>query len=142
MTMPHNLLDERALEWINTRSLLLAKLINKTTIDALKSILSEGFARGDSIGTLTKQLEGYFSDNEKWRAELVARTEVQTAANYGAVERYKSEGFTKFEWMSSPDACEECAPLDGKVFDVGSGEQPPLHPNCRCSTSVTDEELS
>jgi SPP1 gp7 family putative phage head morphogenesis protein len=110
----------------------LAKSINKTTIDALRKILSDGFAQGDSIQTLTGKLEGFFKESEKWRAEQIARTEVQTAANFGAVERYKSEGITEFEWLASPNSCEECLPLDGKRFPIDSGEQPPLHNNCTC----------
>jgi SPP1 gp7 family putative phage head morphogenesis protein len=132
MTMP-NLLDPKALAWIKSRSLLLAKEINKTTLDALRTLLSEGFERGDSIQTLTNSIEGYFSENEKFRAERIARTETLTASNKGAVDRYQSEGIEEFEWLASPDSCEECTPLDGKIFPVDSGDQPPLHIQCRCS---------
>jgi SPP1 gp7 family putative phage head morphogenesis protein len=134
MTMPSvpNLLDPKALAWIQSRSLLLAKEINKTTLDALRTLLSEGFERGDSIQTLTSTIEGYFKESEKYRAERIARTEVLTANNQGAVDRYKNEGIKEFEWLASPDSCEECLPLDGKIFPIDSGEQPPLHPNCTC----------
>ena len=29
--------------------------------------------------------------------------------------------------------CPVCGPLDGKVFDLGQGQRPPAHPNCRCT---------
>jgi len=127
-----NLLDKYALEWISTRSLLLAKSINKTTLDALREALKEGFTQGESIQQLTKRIEGYFSESEKYRAEAIARTEVQTAANRGTVQRYKSEGIEEFQWIANPMACEECLPLDGKIFSIDSGEEPPLHINCTC----------
>ncbi len=132
MTMP-NLINTHAQDWISTRSLLLAKSLNETTKKALRKILTEGFNEGLSIKEISKNIEGFFSESEKWRAEMVARTEVQTAANFGTIERYKSEGITEFQWLSAPDACEECLPLDGKVFAIDSGEQPPRHIQCRCS---------
>ncbi len=128
-----DLLDERALEWISTRSLLLAKSINKTTLDTLRSLLAEGFEKGESIRDLTKRIEGYFDESEKWRAEACARTETLTASNRGAIDRYKAEGIEEFEWLAAPDSCEECVPLDGQRFPIDSGEQPPRHVNCRCS---------
>jgi len=127
------LLDQRALEFIKTRSLLLAKSINKTTLDALRKILSDGFAQGDSIQTLTGKLEGYFKESEKWRAEMVARSEVITASNKGANDRYQSEGVKEIEWLASPQSCPECAELDGQVFPIDSGPRPAYHPNCTCT---------
>lgn len=31
--------------------------------------------------------------------------------------------------------CLSCAPLDGKVFPLDKGARPPLHANCRCTTT-------
>lgn len=131
MTMP--LIDENALEWIDERALLLAKEINKTTLEALKKILSDGFARGDSIKQITNSLSEYFPLNEKWRAERIARNEVITASNRGANDRYQKEGIQQVEWLASPGACPECSMLDGKIFPIDSGERPALHPNCVCT---------
>ncbi len=37
-------------------------------------------------------------------------------------------------WATADDerTCPECAPLDGEVWEAGSGIYPTLHPNCRC----------
>ncbi len=142
MPTPDNLFDPIALEWIKTRSLLLAKEINKTTLDALRSLLSEGFERGDSISQLTNSIEGYFKESEKYRAEMISRTEVSQAANQGALQRYQDEGFKKVEWLASPNSCEECLPEDGKVYELSeSYGMIPKHPNCTCVWSVALEEL-
>ncbi len=132
MTIP-NIIDVHAQDWITTRSLLLAKSLNETTKKALRNILAEGFNQGLSIKEITKNIQGYYSESEKWRAEMTSRTEVLTANNQGAVDRYKNEGIEEFEWLASPDSCPECAVLDGQIFSIISGEQPPKHPNCRCS---------
>ena len=126
-------LDSYALDWIKLRSLTLAKSINKTTLEALRNELSLGFTAGESIQQLTNRIEGYFADNEKWRAEMVSRTEVITASNKGANDRYQKEGISKIEWYSAPDSCPECAVLNGNIYPINEGPRPALHPRCRCS---------
>jgi SPP1 gp7 family putative phage head morphogenesis protein len=141
MTMP-NELDSRALEWIQTHSLLLAREINKTTLEALRKILSDGFANGDSIDQITKAISDYFPTNEKWRAERISRTEIIRASNEGALQRYESEGFNKSEFLASPDACEECQPLNGQIYPTKEAHGIiPVHPNCRCTWTVAESEL-
>ncbi len=125
-------LDEFARTWILQRSLTLAKLINTTTMDAIRKALAEGFAEGESIQQLTKRIEGYFEDNSKVRAEMVARTETISASNEGALHRYELEGITKSEFYPSPDACEVCIPLAGEYDTAQAHGMIPVHPNCRC----------
>lgn len=127
-------LDEFARQWILSRSLTLAKSINSTTMDALRKVLAEGFTNGESIQQLTKRIEGYFSETEKWRAEMVSRTEVISASNEGALHRYELEGIDKSEWLASPTSCEECQAEDGRVFITkDSHGLIPKHPNCTCT---------
>jgi SPP1 gp7 family putative phage head morphogenesis protein len=134
MTMPSDNLDQSALEWIETRSLLLAKSMNKTTLDALRLALKEGFELGESIPQLTKRLESYFSEAQKYRAEMIARTEVISALNEGALDRYSKENIKEVEFLASPDACSECSQFDAQLFNLSDSHGfIPVHPNCRCS---------
>jgi SPP1 gp7 family putative phage head morphogenesis protein len=126
-------LNEHSIDWINKRSLLLAKSINETTLKALREIIKIGYEQGESIATITKRIADYFPESEKYRAEAIARTETLTANNEGSIQRYKDEGVKEFEWLASPDACEECQPLDGQVFPIDSDTKPPYHVNCRCT---------
>ena len=126
-------MDEAARTWIAERSLLLAKSINKTTLEALRNELALGFEAGESIQQLTKRIEGYFTENAKTRAELVSRTEVISASNEGALHRFELEGVDKSEFYISPGACEECIPYDGKIYPTKESHGIiPIHPNCRC----------
>ena len=126
-------LDEFAKAWILQRSLTLAKFINMTTLEALRRELALGFEAGESISQLTKRIEGYFTDNEKYRAEMVTRTEVIAAFNEGHLHRYETEGVEKSEFYAAPDACAECQPLDGEVYITKEAHGIiPVHPNCRC----------
>ena len=140
-------LDQFALEWIKLRSLTLAKSINKTTLEALRTQLALGFEAGESIQQLTKRIEGYFTENAKTRAETISRTEVIAASNRGAQDRYQKEGVQKKEWFSAPDARPTHLEANGQIvsindnFRVGAGSGPgpgqiglPEEDiNCRCT---------
>ena len=127
-------LDSFALDWIKLRSLTLAKSINKTTMEALRTELALGFEAGESIRQLSKRVEGYFETNSKVRAEMVSRTEVSQAANEGALRRYEQENVSKSEWLASPSSCEECLAEDGKVYPTEEAHGLiPKHPRCTCT---------
>ncbi len=131
MSIP-NQLDQYALDWIRFRSLTLAKSINMTTMEAIRKALAEGFTAGESIQQLTKRIEGYFTENTKYRAEMVSRTEVIAASTEGTLHRYEISGVEKSEFYPSPDACEECLPLAGEYITKESHNMIPVHPNCKC----------
>jgi SPP1 gp7 family putative phage head morphogenesis protein len=126
-------IDEFARTWILQRSLTLAKLINTTTMDAIRKALAEGFAEGESIQQLAKRIEGYFDGNARVRATMTARTEVISAYSEGQLHRYELEGVEKSEFYAAPDACDECQPLDGEVYTTKDSHGViPVHVNCRC----------
>ena len=38
------------------------------------------------------------------------------------------------QWENNPNGpCDECAALEGQVFEVGQGPRFPLHPHCKCT---------
>jgi SPP1 gp7 family putative phage head morphogenesis protein len=125
-------LDEFARNWIATRSLTLAKGINQTTLEAIRVELKLSFESGESIKELTKRIQGYFDGNARMRAERVARTEIISANNEGALHRYELEGIDKSEFYTAPDACEECLGLAGEYLTSEMHGMIPAHPNCRC----------
>ena len=127
-----DLMDEAARTWIAERSLLLAKSINKTTMEAIRNELALGFEAGESITQLSKRIEGYFTNNAKYRAEMVSRSETIAASNEGALHRYEIEGVDKSEFYPSPGACAECLPLAGEYPTRESHGMIPVHPFCRC----------
>ena len=130
--MPQKQLDEFARTWILQRSLTLAKSINLTTLEALRRELALGFEAGESIKQITKRIEGYFEENAKYRAEMVARTEIIACSNEGALHRYELEGIDKSEFYSAPDACNECLALVGEYPTNEMHGMIPAHPFCRC----------
>ena len=124
-------LDNYALEWIKLRSLTLAKSINKTTLEALNELV-KNFEAGMGLGEASKEIEKWFSKNQKWKAEMIARTETIAAYNEGNLHKLETSGIDKSEFYASPDACTECLDLVGEYPTKESHGMIPVHPRCRC----------
>lgn len=111
----------------------------------LSKLLQEGLIQGRN----PKQLATYLQKTlgaSRIDAERLMRTElarVQTEAQKQSFEEY---GFEEYQFNAILTACKDCLELDGqhfKVVDMMPGTNaPPMHPNCRCSTSgYSDEKL-
>ena len=50
-----------------------------------------------------------------------------------------SDLITGYQWVSTLDSktSDQCTALDGMQFKVGEGPLPPIHPNCRSTTTPT-----
>lgn len=149
--------------WVDSYGLELCKDINKTTKDKLRKIISESIEEGDGLQVMKKKMiesaKDMFTEDKKWRAELIARTESCTTINAGSFALYKSEGAQFKEWLSVQDDRTRDAhlmmdgvtvPIDDK-FEVPETSQSegafmdyagdPTAPasqvvNCRCSMAV------
>jgi SPP1 gp7 family putative phage head morphogenesis protein len=76
-------------------------------------------------------------------ADRIVRTEVQRVLNDGQRQTYKDRGYSQVKWITADDdrLCDECEPLDNKVFDIDDAPSV-VHPNCRCTfIPVLDKEL-
>jgi SPP1 gp7 family putative phage head morphogenesis protein len=112
-------------------------------------------AEGVPASKIDAQAERYFKQLLKYRAEVIARTEITRAAEAARQEAWRQAiqrelldpGRMEKEWLATNDArcCENCGDLDGTrakmpdghfVADGGTdgGIGPPLHPQCRCRT--------
>ena len=128
-------LDEDALEWISTRSLSMAKMVNGTTKEALREALAEGYAEGESIPQITKRIKEFYKNGYEWRAPMVARTETIAASAEGSIRGYEKLEVETLELYVSLDerACEECLGLHGNEYPVRETHGIiPVHVDCRC----------
>ncbi|MCK5016453.1 MAG: phage portal protein [Candidatus Peribacteraceae bacterium] len=129
-------LNPAALEWIATRSLSLAQMVNGTTKEELRKALALGFEEGESIPQLTKRIKTYYQNGYERRANMVARTEVIAASNEGALQGYEHEGIEKAEFYAALDErlCVECEALHGVIYPINETHGViPVHPDCRCT---------
>lgn len=94
----------------------------------------------------------------RYRGETIARTEIIASAHQGQREAWQQavdQGLldpseTNREWITSDDdrLCDICEPMDGQIVGLdepfldGDGEgveEPPVHPNCRCTVGISFE---
>lgn len=60
------------------------------------------------------------------------------------LDSFSQTGFTEYEFVTEPSACDKCAPLSGKVFPIAKAKvgenRAPMHPFCRCSSLPHESE--
>ena len=74
------------------------------------------------------------------RAELIARTEMQTAYVQGQLSQYREMGYSWVRWSATAErSCPFCISRDGLLYEIGDVESAiPAHPRCRCSLIPAD----
>lgn len=129
------------------------KGIESTTLERLHTALEEAYAQlSDKSGqmekpSVTSAIEEVFDEAEDKRADTIALTEIAEAFGTGqsdaadAISLDTGDDVQK-EWVTEPDACETCeeneaaGPIDlDDVFPSGD-DDPPAHPNCRCTLEM------
>lgn len=108
-----------------------------------------------------KQAEKYSARLLKTRSEMIARTEVMRAENYGKILGWKqaisygmlSPGGKKTWHTAITNVCPICLPMDGTAIDLDSNFMvsdgrkgwsvlvPPAHPNCRCTITYAPPSI-
>jgi SPP1 gp7 family putative phage head morphogenesis protein len=121
------------LDVLKVYSLKLAKKEVSFTIDKMKGILSDAIAKGWGIPETRDVIVEEMSSFSKYKAEVIARTEIQKVVNEGRLLGYKNEGVEKVEFLTANNACPTCSALNGKVYDRGDASGTiPVHCNCKC----------
>lgn len=149
-----NVVNTRALEFFDRHTMRVAEDIASTTETMIRSAIRRGLEEGLSIDEIADLMEGL----PRYRAERIARTEIQTAVQGARYESLKELGVEEVEWMNAPGATAahqmiaSRSPLPmGEPFvkagEVIKGEKftrdiyhPPARPNCRCSIRAVFEE--
>lgn len=145
-------------DYVKEQGLKFAKEVNDVTRDAIKDQINQGVDAGESIPQIKDRISNVFKEASDARANLIARTEVARASNFGTKEGYRQSGVVTYtEWFTAGDeaVCPYCQPMQGKksyldnsYFDKGDSflgndnktldfgyetiEDPPLHVQCRC----------
>jgi SPP1 gp7 family putative phage head morphogenesis protein len=137
------------------------RILTDTARQQIRGKLIAGDIMGESMYKISRDVRQSLADDgfrvmidragRKWQlpdySEMLARTNLIKTANEGVVNRLSELGYDLVEWMTGDNACDTCDPLDGKVFSTSGNndqypaleEQPPKHPNCRCSLAPRPE---
>ena len=107
----------------------------------LHRLLTIGLIQGVNPKKLASDVAKTFGVSLR-NAQRLMRTEMARVQTDAQFESYKRNGFEYYQYHTlGAQACPICRPLDGKIFKVSemliSENAPPIHPNCRCSTSAS-----
>lgn len=116
-------------------------------LNGAKEALNRGLTRGAPIGEIAAEIRSVLDVSTR-AAETITRTAV-THASSGARQEFAEQNadiIVGWRFVATLDSrtSKSCAAADGRVFRVGEGPMPPLHPNCRSTSQLltrTPEEL-
>jgi len=140
-------------------------------VDAAKvnELVAQAQTEGWSVPELRAAINETWEQNDRVRAEGIARTETIRSSNAGATEAMRLSGVKVIRWWTAQDdrTCPWCMEMHNKVIDIGrnwygKGDEmmtydaegnghglkvlwdvgyPPLHVNCRCTVLAEIEEV-
>jgi HK97 family phage portal protein len=113
--------------WLDQRTAIFMRKINETTFKELKGQFEDSLAAGEGREALIKRVQETYKGVNKFRAGMIARTEVHNATQNGTLEGYKQAGFSIKIWVSVLDgATRGNDPGDGANHIVMDGEERPI----------------
>ena len=138
------LIDDGAIQWMNTRSARMVTKINETTRMDLSRVLTKGAREGQSVQRLARNIRkevAGMADISKGRSIMIANTELNNAMSEASLQTYKRLDIAGKSWstVGDNDVSDDCLaneaagpiPIDA-TFPGGVG-RPPQHPDCRCT---------
>lgn len=93
-------------KFVDAKPIRLSRQVNETTMEAVKSAITEGVKAGDSVPEIEDRVREAFGDalDPNLRPALIARTETADAASFASVEAMKQSGVVdKKEWLATED---------------------------------------
>lgn len=131
-----------AVSFLEQHALDDAKSITSTLKDEAVQRIKEGVENGKPVDDIASSLREFVDNQDDWRAERIARTEVINGYAQGSLQGYKQSNVVSGkQWLTADDDLvdEECSQnaADGIISldaSFSSGDDaPPVHPNCRCA---------
>ena len=121
-----------------------SKRIWKNYNEVLPNDLGDALLRGTVLGHSHEQvfqmMRQRVKDVEDYQLHRLVITEMGHIAETATADAYKEEGVDKYKYLAALEShtCEECAHLDGEIFDLKDRKDgvnyPLIHPYCRCTT--------
>jgi SPP1 gp7 family putative phage head morphogenesis protein len=121
-----------------------SKRIWKNYTEVLPNELGDALLRGTVLGhshqQVFKMMRQRLRDVEDYQLHRLVITEMGHIAEEATADAYKEEGVEKYQYLATLEShtCEECAHLDGEIFDLKDRKDginyPLIHPYCRCTT--------
>ena len=131
------ILGQRTEEWFKG-------MLDTPTGDKVRAWVNTGIQRGLTTDEIVRGLRGTRTqagilEAPRHAVAALVRTAATSASSQARIDSFHGIGVTHWKFVATLDhrTSVQCAAHDGKVFPLGKGPVPPLHPNCR-STAVPD----
>lgn len=141
--------NDRAVAYAKAHAAELVSGVDDVTRDELKDLIAAGLEENIGMDAIADRIRDAYAFSDD-RAGLIARNEVATANQAGALEGMKlARGAgvkLKKVWVPDDDACEVCqenadaGPIDIDDEFPSGDDQPTAHPHCECSIASEVEE--
>lgn len=118
-----------------------------STIRKVEGAIRVGYAQGSTTDEIVRKVRGTKAANfkdgilggvSKREADAMVRTSLQHVSSQAQqlVMDDNDDIIEGYIWISTLDSrtSDECRSLDGQLFKLGQGPQPPIHINCRSTT--------
>lgn len=154
-----SIFDAAFVNWVRDRAAVRAKQISDTTIVHIRAAILDAEMEGEGLSGVVKRIRGTTKLN-RFRARVIARTEVHTAANAASLEAANATRVRnlKREWLAVEDERTRSSHMDAdgdivaidEPFQVGEAKLmfpgDPSGPakeviNCRCATAFITPDL-
>ena len=117
--------------------------INKETARRMAATIARGLKEQRDIAGIGRMIRGEFADMTKYRSNLIAVTETNTAFSRGNFQAAQEVGSKEKKWIDTglENVCEVCQmnAAEGRISmdeEFPSGhEHPPAHPGCHCDVA-------
>lgn len=146
----HQVIKDSAFKFCKETNETTTKDLNDALGQLREEMIKGLVETGESIPQLTKRVQAVFEGADKWRAEMIARTEASRAVHRASLTSAKeSEVVERKKILLSANACPLCVdtaakhpdgiPLDSSFASIGHNPDysnvdiTPIHPFCRCS---------
>lgn len=140
---------EAAGEYAEVRSGQQVQGINATTLRDLQDAIAQGITDRAGVDGLSRIIRSTLADFEKFRADVIATTEMNDAMSHATLTKLQVLGIENVVWLVTEDErlCPICSVNADVIVPTGepfpSGDlRPPAHPNCRCAISGSRAEDS
>lgn len=136
--------DSNMFSSINKQTLQIIRRVNEVAESAAKSPKDSLNWQKEVANILTGGSKS--TNGQMGRAAGMIRTATAQALNRTRLEKLKSDKVKKYKFVSleAPNTCQDCADLDGNIYDVADAEEgvnfPLMHYNCQCTVIEANDD--
>ena len=135
--------SKAAVDFARKRGAKLVTQIDEETRRRLRTTISNGIKNKRGVPGLARDIRKTFANMDKFRSELIAKTETADALGQAFMDRGKEIGVTGKEWVTVGDDRVSLECQDNEAAGVIPFNQafpagpmtPPQHPGCRCAAA-------